>query len=278
MAILSARASARVTRQAHRCRSRPPFTRLSLLLPGIGRVRTSARPPADSRNAVLAPGSSSRRREPAWITFSPGALTRPGDYPELLAALTATGAAVLTLGYDWPALFTGEAVKAVKAAKAWRAADRLLRRQLPARGLAMHRLPPIPSGRLRRSAPPLRILDYSLGGHVLSTGFQHRSSGRDQEIILLGTSNLREPWRPPASKRLRMRLLAGTKDGVFSLSGLAQLAAALDAPVEWLANVNHFGILDPGIGAPAVRARDHATKLSAHQCAERIARQVLGGG
>ena len=136
----------------------------------------------------------------------------------------------------------------------------------------------MPSGRLRRSAPPLRILGYSLGGHVLSAGFQRRSSGRDREVILLGTSNLREPWRPPASKRLRMRLLAGTEDGVISPSGLAQLAMALDTPVEWLADVNHFGILDPRIGAPAFRAQDHATKLSVHQCAERIARQVLGGG
>jgi hypothetical protein len=247
---------------------------LSLRLPGVGRVRISSRPPAGSRNPVRAPGSSGRR-EPAWIIFSPGALTRPGDYPELLAALTAAGAAVLTLDYDWPALFAGEAGE---TARAWRAADRLLRRQLPARGLAMHRLPPMPSGRLRRSAPPLRILGYSLGGHVLSAGFQRRSSGRDLEIILLGASNLREPWRPPASKRLRMRLLAGTEDGVISLSGLAQLAVALDTPVEWLADVNHFGILDPRIGAPAFRARDHAIKLSARQCAERIARQVLGGG
>lgn len=73
-------ASARATR--HRCRSRQPLAHLSLRLPGIGRVRISARPPAGSRNAVLAPGSSSRRREQAWIIFSPGALTRPGDYPE----------------------------------------------------------------------------------------------------------------------------------------------------------------------------------------------------
>ncbi|MCG6939905.1 MAG: hypothetical protein LJE69_01465 [Thiohalocapsa sp.] len=235
---------------------------LRLRLPGLGRVRVSQRLPV------------SRRTARPWIIFSPGALTGPADYPELLDALTARGTVVLTLDYRWPALFRNEPAE---TSRAWRAAQRLRRRQLPARGLASGRLPATSAGGAARSAPPLRILAYSLGGWVLSAGFQRRADGQPLEIVLLGASSLHEPWRPPTSRQVRIRLLAGTEDGVVDPAGLQQLADAFHTRIEWLPGVNHFGILDERIGSPDFRARDRATELSARQCAERIARQVLRG-
>jgi hypothetical protein len=238
---------------------------LSLRLPGLGRLCISHRPPRST-----APASAGRRRPaPPWIIFSPGALTRPADYAALLGALTAAGAAVLTLDYDWPKLFAGDTAE---LGRAGRAADRLLRGQLPSGGLARHRLPAAPPRRNRHR--PLRILGYSLGGHVLSAAFQRRFAGRPVEFVLLGTSNLREPWRRPGAARVRLRLIAGSEDGVIDPTGLAALAAAFDTPVEWLAGVNHFGLLAPGVGAAQFRSRDRTTNLSTRACAERIARQL----
>jgi hypothetical protein len=249
---------------------RGAFRHLSLRLPGVGRVRISQR-------AANRPGDTAtagRRARRPWIIFSPGALTRPGDYPELLDALTATGAAVLTLDYRWPALIHGDAAE---TSRAWRAARRLRRGQLPARGLAQRRPPPPPASRPGPTAPPLRILGYSLGGWVLSTGFHHPAHGRPLEILLLGTSNLREPWRAPSSKQVRLRVLAGTEDGVIDRGGLQRLADAFGSRIEWLAGVNHFGLLHRHAGSPRFRGRDHATRLSTRACAERVARQVQRG-
>jgi hypothetical protein len=245
-----------------------PIRHLSLRLPAVGRVRVSHRPP---RTAVDAGTSHRHRTPPAWIIFSPGALTGPADYDTLIGALTAAGAAVLTLDYDWPRLFAGEAPE---LGRATRAAELLLRGQLPARGIARHRLPPLPTRR-RGSGPPLRILGYSLGAHVLSAAFQQDFRGRPVELVLLGASNLREPWRAPSPARIRVRVLAGSEDGVVDPAGLEALAAAFDTQVEWLAGVNHFGLLAPTVGAPEFRARDRATTLSQRACAEAIARQVL---
>ena len=251
---------------------RGPLRHLPLRLPGLGRVRISQRLPIRRGDASAA--DTRRHIERPWIIFSPGALTRPADYPELLDALTAAGAVVLTLDYRWPALFRNEATE---TSRAWRAVRRLRRRQLPARGLAAHRLPTPPARRPDVSAPPLRILGYSLGGWVLSRGFQRPTDGRPLSIVLLGTSSLHEPWRAPVSKQVRIRLLAGTEDGVIDPSGLQQLADALHTRIEWLPGVNHFGLLHRHIGSPQFRSRDRATRLTARQCAERIAGQLMGG-
>jgi len=249
----------------------------SVRLPGLGRITISHRPPLTGRRAAADQGPAAALRNPRgrthWIIVSPGALTRAKDYPELLSALTAAGAAVLTLDYDWPKLFAGDAAE---LAKPTRAARRLERGRLPARGLARHGLPaPLPCRRGRK-APPLRILGYSLGGWVLSAGFAEHRHGQPLEIDLLGASNLREPWQPP-SRRQRVRLLAGTEDGLIDPKALEQLATAFATAIEWLDGVNHFGLLDERIGAPDFRARDGATRLTRRQCAERVARRLLHG-
>jgi hypothetical protein len=241
-----------------------PVRHIRLRLPGVGRSCISYRPPQRV--------AGSKQPTPPWIVFSPGALTTPGDYRVLLGELTAAGAAVLTLDYRWPLLFAGDAAEARRAILA---ARRLLRGQLPARGLARHRLPPAPTGR-RRAAAPLRILGYSLGGWVLSAGFGQGFGGRPVEWVLLGVSSLQEPWHKPATRRARVRLLAGSEDGVVNPAGLEGLAAALGSPVEWLPGVNHFGLLAARVGAPEFRARDRATRLDQRACAARIARQILG--
>ena len=258
--------------RAHHPVRRGALRHVPLRLAGLGRVRISQRV-AVRRGAADTPAGGRCRRRP-WIVFSPGALTRPGDYPELLDALTATGAVVLTLDYRWPALFRDDAAETTRA---WRVVRRLRRRQLPARGLGAHRLPAPPARRTGPATPPLAILGYSLGGWVLSGGFQRPTHGRPLSIVLLGASSLHEPWRAPASKLIRIRLLAGTEDGVVDPAGLARLAEAFHAPIEWLPGVNHFGLLHHHVGSPQFRSRDRATRLSARQCAERIARQVLRG-
>ncbi len=242
---------------------------LSLRLPGLGRIRISQRLPI--RRGDASTSDAHRRGERPWIIFSPGALTRAADYPELLDALTAGGAVVLTLNYRWPALFRNDAAETTRA---WRAVRRLRRRQLPARGVASRRVPTPPGSRPALSAPPLRILGYSLGGWVLSTGFQRPTDGRPLSIVLLGTSSLHEPWRAPVSKQVHIRLLAGTEDGVIDPVGLQQLADALHTRIEWLPGVNHFGLLHRHIGSPQFRSRDRATRLTARQCAERIASRL----
>ncbi|MGD9298163.1 MAG: hypothetical protein PVG09_00540 [Thiohalocapsa sp.] len=255
-----------------------PMRHRSFRPPGLGRIRISHRPP---RTAPAPPGSnppaaviSTRRRAQPWIVFSPGALTRSGDYPELLGALTAAGAVVLTLDYDWTKLFAGDSVE---LAKPMRAIRRLQSGRLPARGLARHGLPVPPGSRRRRRGPPLRLLGYSLGGWVLSAGFAESKRGQPLEIVLLGTSTLREPWEPPKRRQHRMRLVAGTEDGVIDRDALARLAAAFATEIEWLDGVNHFGLLNDRVGAPAFRARDQTTRLTRRQCAERIACQLVRG-
>ncbi|WP_462329195.1 alpha/beta fold hydrolase [Thiohalocapsa halophila] len=253
-----------------------PLRHHSVRLPGLGRVTISHRPPPTARTPAADQGPAGAPRNPRdrthWIIFSPGALTRAKDYPELLDALTAAGAAVLTLDYDWPKLFAGDAAE---LAKPTRAAGRLERGELPARGLARHGLPaPLPRRR-GRQAPPLRILGYSLGGWVLSAGFAEHRHGQPLEIGLLGASTLREPWQPPSRRRQRVRLLAGTEDGVIDPKALEQLAASFATDVEWLDGVSHFGLLADAVGAADFRARDRTTGLTRRQCAERIARQLL---
>lgn len=242
---------------------RRPIRHRSLRLPGLGRVRISHRPPR------LVGG-----RPRPWIIFSPGALTSPRDYPELLGALTAAGAAVLSMDYHWPKLFVGDAAE---LAKPMRAARRLQQGRLPARGLARHGLPAPPRRGLRGKTPPLRILGYSLGGWVLSAGLGEQTRGQPLEIVLLGASTLREPWQPSSRRRHRVRLLAGTEDGVIDPKALEQLAAAFATDIEWLDAVNHFGLLADAVGAADFRARDRTTRLTRRQCAERIARRLLQG-
>jgi hypothetical protein len=247
-----------------------------LRLPGLGRVLISHRaprsPPTAGADSAPAAAPHTPRRAPPWIIFSPGALTRPGDYPQLLAALTAAGAAVLTLDYHWPRLFAGDAAE---LRKPMRAVRRLRSGRLPARGLAGNSLPPPPRSRGGAKAPPIRILGYSLGGWALAAGFDAPTHGRSLEIALLGASTLREPWQPPNRRRQRVRLLAGTEDGVIDSAALSRLAQAFATEIEWLDGVNHFGLLNDAVGAPDFRARDRTTRLSRRRCAERVARRLL---
>jgi hypothetical protein len=259
-------------------RQRHPIRHRTLRLPGLGRIRISHRPPrtapAPAAHNPSAAATATRHRAQPWIIFSPGALTRPADYPELLGALTAAGAVVLTLDYEWPKLFTGDTAELARPLRALR---RLRGGGLPARGLARHSLPLPPGRRRSRRDPPLRILGYSLGGWVLSAGFGERGADERLEIALLGTSTLREPWQPPNRRQQRIRLLAGTEDGVIDPAALARLADAFATDIEWLDGVNHFGLLADRVGAPDFRARDRATRLTRRQCAERVARQMLQG-
>jgi hypothetical protein len=255
---------------------RGPIRHRSLRLPGLGRVRISHRPPRTAPPGSKHPAAAlaPRRRAQPWIIFSPGALTRPADYPELLATLTAAGAVVLTLDYEWPKLFTGDAAE---LARPLRAVRRLRSGGLPARGLARHGLPMPPGRRGSRRDPPLRMFGYSLGGWVLSTVFGERGRSERLETVILGASSLREPWQPPNLRRHRVRLMAGTEDRVIDHVALAQLADAFATHIEWLHGVNHFGLLDDRVGAHDFRARDLATRLTRRQCAERIAHQLLQG-
>lgn len=257
---------------------RHPICHRALRLPGLGRIRISHQPtrtaPATPSSSPPAAAIATRRGAQPWIIFSPGALTRPTDYPELLGALTAAGAVVLTLRYHWPKLFADDAAE---LAKPMRAVRRLQHGRLPARGLARNALPAPPRRRLGGKTPPLRILGYSLGGWLLSAGFGEHTRGQALEIVLLGTSNLRQPWQRPSRRRQRIRLLAGTEDGVIDPEALQHLAAAVAADIEWLDGVNHFGLLADAVGAPDFRARDHIIHLSHRQCAQRIARRLLHG-
>lgn len=170
---------------------------------------------------------------------SPGALV-PATAMRTFARTLAQkqGAKVVVVDYDWPVFRESPA------------------EQAKAMTLAKH------FGPTQR----IEVFGHSAGGAVLAPLLDTHRPGVER-VVMFGVSRL---FAEPAAPTIPVTLLAGTRDGLVTEEGLANLGTLFETTPRRVPGVNHFCVVEDNAGSPDSRALDRETPLNAQQCAERI--------